>query len=63
MAPAPSDAVQLFDGKDFSKWRGEKGDAQWNWKTATWNTRTGRIRTKDEFGDFQLHIEFATPPK
>src|SRR2546425_11500069 len=24
-------------------------------------TRTGRIRTKDEFGDFQLHIEFATP--
>ena len=29
MAPAPSDAVVLFDGKDFSKWQGEKGDVKW----------------------------------
>ena len=25
----PSDAVVLFDGKDFSKWRGKDGDAKW----------------------------------
>src|ERR1700704_5577595 len=29
MAPAPSDAIVLFDGTDFSKWQGEKGDVQW----------------------------------
>src|SRR5882672_3512188 len=63
-APAPSDAVVLFDGKDFSKWRGEKGDVQWKLENGYMETtRTGRIRTKDEFGDFQLHIEWATPEK
>ena len=61
-APAPSDAVVLFEGKDFSRWRGEKGDVQWKLENGYMETtRTGRIRTKDEFGDFQLHIEFATP--
>src|SRR5688572_23046334 len=66
MAAAPSDAVVLFDGKDLSKWQGTGG------KDATWEVRdgymevkpkSGSIRTKDEFGDFQLHIEFATPEK
>ena len=64
MADAPSDAIVLFDGKDFSKWRGEKGDVQWKLENGYMETtRTGRIRTKDEFGDFQLHLEFATPSK
>ena len=66
MAAAPADAVVLFDGKDLSKWQGTGG------KDATWEVRdgymevkpkSGSIRTKDEFGDFQLHIEFATPEK
>jgi hypothetical protein len=62
LAPAPSDAIVLFDGKDFSKWRGEKGDVQWKISDGYMETTaTGRIRTKDEFGDFQLHLEFATP--
>jgi 3-keto-disaccharide hydrolase len=62
LAPAPSDAVVLFDGKDFSKWRGEKGDVQWKLENDYMETtHTGRIHTKDEFGDFQLHLEFATP--
>ena len=26
---APSDAIILFDGKDLSRWKAEKGDAQW----------------------------------
>ena len=62
-AAAPSDAVVLFDGKDFSKWQGEK-NSEVKWKLADdymETTKTGRIRTKDEFGDFQLHIEWATP--
>ena len=62
MAPAPSDAVVLFDGKDFSKWQGQKGDVQWKIEDNYMETtHTGVIRTKDEFGDFQLHLEFATP--
>lgn len=61
-APAPSDATVLFDGKDFSKWQGEKGDVQWKLQDGYMETtHTGRIRTKEEFGDFQLHLEFATP--
>ncbi len=62
MANAPSDAVVLFDGKDFSKWKGEKGDVKWKLADGYMETtKTGRIRTKDEFGDFQMHLEFATP--
>lgn len=61
-AAAPSDAIVLFNGKDFSKWNGEKGDVQWKLEDGFMETtKTGRIRTKDEFGDFQLHLEFATP--
>jgi len=64
MADAPSDAVVLFNGKDFSKWQGEKGEVKWKIENGyAETTKTGRIRTKDEFGDFQLHLEFATPEK
>lgn len=64
-AAAPSDALVLFDGKDFSKWQGERGgEVKWKIEDGYMETtRTGRIRTKDEFGDFQLHIEWATPSK
>ena len=64
MASAPSDAVVLFNGTDFAKWQGEKGEVQWRIVDGYMETtKTGRIRTKDEFGDFQLHLEFATPAK
>ncbi len=64
MAAAPSDAVVLFDGTDFSKWQGEKGEVKWKIENGYMETtKTGRIRTKDEFRDFQLHLEFATPAK
>ena len=63
-ANAPADAVVLFDGKDFSKWKGEKGDVKWKLEDGYMETTTsGKIRTADEFGDFQLHLEFATPSK
>jgi hypothetical protein len=63
-APAPSDAVVLFDGKDLSKWVGERG-AEPEWKVADgyMQATKGRIKTREEFGDFQLHLEFATPSK
>jgi len=60
----PSDAIVLFDGADLSKWESTKGGP------ATWKVengymeivkRTGSLRTKDSFGDCQLHIEWATP--
>jgi hypothetical protein len=69
MADAPSDAVVLFDGKDFSKWQGTRnektnptGEVKWKIEDGYMETTsTGVIRTKDEFGDFQMHLEFATP--
>lgn len=65
-AGAPSDATVLFDGKDLSKWRNSKGEAA-AWKVENGYMevapKAGNISTKDEFGDFQLHLEFATPAK
>jgi len=65
LASAPGDAVVLFDGKDLSKWVGEGGKApQWKVENGYMETtKTGRLRTREEFGDFQLHLEFATPSK
>ena len=62
-APAPADAVALFDGKDLSKWQSGNGrPAAWRIDTAGFmETGRGGIRTKDRFADFQLHLEFATP--
>ena len=65
-ADAPSDAVVLFDGKDLSRW--EHGNGQpGKWKVENGYMevvpKSGILRTKDEFGDFQLHLEWATPAK
>jgi hypothetical protein len=61
----PSDAVILFDGTDLSKWQGDKGDAQWKVENGYMEVvaGTGQIRTREGFGDCQLHVEFATPKK
>ncbi|HNQ72172.1 MAG TPA: DUF1080 domain-containing protein [Verrucomicrobiota bacterium] len=63
-AGAPSDAVVLFDGKDLSQWQGENGGpAGWKIKDGYMEVTpaAGSIRTKQEFEDFQLHLEFAAP--
>jgi hypothetical protein len=66
-AAAPSDAVVLFDGKDLSKWVAANGGGEAKWKVENGYMevvpKTGVLRTKDQFGDFQLHLEFATPEK
>lgn len=56
----PADAKILFDGKDLSAW--EKGD-RWEVKDGYAVVKGSDIRTKEKFGDMQLHIEFATPEK
>ena len=63
-APAPSDAIVLFDGKDLSKWAHADGSpAKWKIEDGYMEVvpKSGILRTKDKFGDFQLHLEFATP--
>ncbi|MSU62498.1 MAG: DUF1080 domain-containing protein [Pedosphaera sp.] len=65
-APAPSDATVLFDGKDLSKWELDGGKpAPWKIENGFMEVvpKSGSIRTKGKFADFQLHIEFATPAK
>ena len=62
----PSDAIILFDGTDLSKW--ESGDgtpAKWLVKEGYMQVApsTGEIRSKEKFGDCQLHIEWAAPSK
>jgi len=60
----PSDAIVLFDGKDLSNWRSVRGgEARWEVKDGYLVVKPGAgdIATKQEFGDCQLHIEWATP--
>ncbi len=61
---APSDAIILFDGKDLSKWTSESGNsAPWQVSDGSMTVvaGTGAIKTKQVFGDIQLHIEWRTP--
>ena len=66
-ASPPSDAIVLFDGKDLSKWQTfRKGKAlPAGWKVTGGYMEivpgSGSIFTKEEFGDFQLHVEWAAP--
>jgi len=61
---APSDALVLFDGQDISQWVSMDGSP------TKWIARdgymecvkgSGYVRTMQNFGDCQLHIEWATP--
>jgi hypothetical protein len=60
----PSDAIILFDGKDLAGWESVKGGpAPWKVGAGYFEVvpRTGDIKTKQAFGDYQLHVEWATP--
>ena len=63
--PAPSDAIVLFDGTDLSGWTSTTEGKPTKWVVedgAMMPTKgSGMIRTKQEFGSCQLHIEWATP--
>jgi hypothetical protein len=67
---APADAIILFDGTDLSKWEADKpGHEETKWVIRNGAMEcvpgSGQVRTKDQFGDCQLHVEWAapTPPK
>lgn len=57
----PSDAIVLFDGRDLSRWTAAKQA----WKVENGYVEvvpdSGDMRTKDTFGDSQLHVEWAAP--
>ena len=60
----PYDAIVLFDGKDLSAWRSpEGGAARWQVRDGFMEVvpQSGDIETTRQFGDVQLHIEWATP--
>ena len=54
----PADAIVLFDGTSLAGW--EEGD-QWQIAEGIATAAGGHIRTKEKFGDCQVHLEFATP--
>jgi 3-keto-disaccharide hydrolase len=57
----PSDAVILFDGKDLSQWQGGNPRGV---QDGTLNIlKTGELRSKQQFGDCQVHVEWMTPAK
>lgn len=67
-AEPPSDAIILFNGKDLSQWvsQGPGGVTQEpKWKVAPGYMEivpgTGRLVTKQSFGDCQLHVEWMIP--
>jgi Domain of Unknown Function (DUF1080) len=62
-ASAPSDATVLIGARDdLSAWQMMDGSPA-TWKIANGVLQTGKgfLRTKAEFADVQLHVEFATP--
>lgn len=61
----PSDAIVLFDGHDLSKWVSLNDGSPTKWITRDGYMEcvkgSGYIRTLQNFGDCQLHVEWATP--
>ena len=61
----PSDAIVLFDGKNFDQWESSKdhGPVKWELKDGAMTVVkfTSDIQTKQSFGDCQLHIEWRAP--
>ena len=59
----PSDAIVLFNGQDLAQWKGVSGGPP-KWKVEDGYVEvngTGNIVTKQEFGDVQVHVEWASP--
>lgn len=61
----PHGAVILFDGKDLSQWvrRDNRQPPDWTVTDGYMEVKpTSDIITKQEFGDYLLHVEFWIPP-
>lgn len=61
----PADAVVLFNGNDLDAWVSVKDDSFAPWKVEdgifTVVPKTGGIKTKEAFGDVQVHVEWRSP--
>lgn len=63
----PSDAIALFSGKDLSHWvsvrQGKTEEPKWKVENGYVQIvpHTGRLVTKEKFGDCQLHVEWMVP--
>lgn len=61
----PSDAIILFDGSSLDNWVSTKNNEPTKWKLVDGVLESvkgaGYIRTRQEFGDCQLHLEWAAP--
>lgn len=62
-AGAPSDAIVLLGhDNDLGAWQMADGSAAaWTMTSGVLQTGKGMLRTRQEFTDVQLHVEFATP--
>ena len=63
-APPPQDAIVLIGaGADRDAWQmlDGGGAVTWAMNNGVLETGKGLIRTRAEFTDYQLHVEFATP--
>ena len=59
---APSDAVVLFDGHDLAAWSDDDGHPPaWKLVDGAVTPSGGAIHTLQDFGDVQVHVEFAEP--
>ena len=56
-SPAPSDAVVLFDGKNLSAFE----PTSWKIVDGAIEATSGDLRSKQQFGDCQVHVEWMTP--
>ncbi len=60
--PPPKDAIVLFDGSDLTQWKGSSDAAKWTVADGCMTVNgSGDIHTVREFGDCQLHVEWASP--
>lgn len=64
----PADAIVLFDGKDLAQWAtqlpgGPLLEPRWKVEDGYIEIvpRSGRLVTKEKFGDCQLHVEWMVP--
>jgi hypothetical protein len=61
--PPPADAIVLLgSGGDLGAWQMTDGSAPtWLMQSGVLQVGKGVLQTKQEFTDFQLHVEFSTP--
>jgi hypothetical protein len=57
-APAPADAIVLFDGRDASAWQPLN---DWKLEGGHIVAGKGKLTTREQFGDLQLHLEWLAP--